>query len=109
MSVGVAILVTFCVLRWTRFVVQDSLSDGPALAFVNFWGRHGWLRTQEFFSKLLTCPWCASVWIAGLFAPLGYYFGDNPAFVIFAAGSAASYLTGIMGLLDTYRRQWADD
>lgn len=109
MSVGVAILVVFCVLRWTRFVVQDSLINSPALWFVNFWGRHGWLRAQWFFSSLLTCPWCASVWIAAVFAPIGYYFGDHPAFVVFAVASAASYITGTMGLLDTYRREWSDD
>lgn len=109
MSVGVAILVTFLVLRVTRLTVQDTLTDGPALAFVNFWGRRGWLRMQWFFSKLLTCPWCASVWWAGFFSPIGFYFGDTDLFVISGVAAAASYVTGIMGFVDTYRREWADD
>lgn len=110
MSVGVAVLVAFLVLRATRLTVQDSLTDGVALRFVNFWGRVGWLRSQWFFGKLLTCPWCASVWWAALFSPLGFYWGDEDWFVVAGVAAMATWVTGIASMwLDTYRREWADD
>jgi len=110
MSVGVAVLVVFLVLRVTRLTVQDSLTDGVCLRFVNFWGRVGWLRVQWFFGKLLTCPWCASVWWAAFFSLIGFYWGGSDLFVIAGVAAMAAYITGIASaLIDPYRRDWADD
>lgn len=61
-QVAVFSLVTY---RLTRMVILDTLFDTPRIWF------HGWLlgRTGRLRAKvyeLVTCPFCISVWIAGV-------------------------------------------
>lgn len=43
---------------------------------------------------LLTCPWCASVYVAAVAAPLAYFWGSSPWLFVPALALAFSYITG---------------
>lgn len=46
---------------------------------------------------LLTCPWCASIYVAAAAAPVAYWWGAEPWFFVPALGLAFSYVTGKLG------------
>jgi len=43
---------------------------------------------------LLTCPWCASIWIGAAAAPLAWFVGRSPWLLVPALALAFSYVTG---------------
>lgn len=43
---------------------------------------------------LLKCQWCISMWLAFIAAPLWYFVGDSPWFLIPACALAFSYVAG---------------
>lgn len=45
-------------------------------------------------TTLITCPWCASVWVAAVAAPLVWFWGDSPIMLVPALGLAFSQVTG---------------
>jgi hypothetical protein len=45
---------------------------------------------------LLTCPWCVSVYVAALVAPVVYWWGDKPWFLVPAMALAMSHVTGLL-------------
>lgn len=45
---------------------------------------------------LLSCPWCASLWLAAAAAPLWYWLGSCPWLLLPAAALAFSYVTGFL-------------
>lgn len=47
-------------------------------------------------AKLITCQWCASVWIAAAAAPLVWWYGHNLWILVPATALAASQLTGML-------------
>jgi len=108
MPVGVAVLVVLSVMRLTRLVTFDTLTDGFWLNRVNSLSR--WPSVQYWFTKLVTCSWCASMWVAPAVVVSAYFFGDHAWFVIGAMILACSQLTGLVAQwLDDGRRDWAGD
>lgn len=51
-------------------------------------------RSASALSSLVDCDWCTSVWVAAAVAPLAYYQGSEPAFIIASSIAAFSWLTG---------------
>jgi hypothetical protein len=45
---------------------------------------------------LLTCPWCASIYVAAAAAPLAYFWGPSPWLLVPALALAFSYVTGFL-------------
>ena len=45
---------------------------------------------------LLTCPWCASIYVAAVAAPVCWVWGDTPYAFIPALGLAFSQVTGLL-------------
>jgi len=110
MSVGVVVLAVISVARLTRLVVLDSITEKTLIAAVNFLGRRGWARLQGWFSTLITCSWCTSMWIAPPVAVSAYLFGDTPWFLIPAIALTASHITAVTAQwLDPGRRPWAPE
>ena len=108
MSVGVVILVVFSVMRGTRLVTFDALTDGFWLRRVNNLARFP--KLQAWFTKLITCAWCASIWVGPLVTVPAYFYGDAAWFVIPAVVLLASQVTGLSAQwLDPGRRDWAGD
>lgn len=46
---------------------------------------------------LLTCGWCASIYVAAVAAPLAYFWGASPWLFVPALALAFSYVTGKLG------------
>lgn len=45
---------------------------------------------------LLTCHWCAGMWVSAAIVPAAVVFGDHPAFQIPAAILTVAYLVGFL-------------
>jgi hypothetical protein len=45
---------------------------------------------------LLSCPWCASIWLGAAAAPLWYWLGSSPWLLVPAVALAFSYVTGFL-------------
>jgi hypothetical protein len=45
---------------------------------------------------LVTCPWCASIYVAAVAAPLAYFWGSSPWLFVPALALAFSYVTGYL-------------
>jgi hypothetical protein len=56
----------------------------------------GW---HEQLAYLITCQWCASIWIAAAVIPTAYWLGTSPWLQIPAMVLAASHVTGITSSL----------
>lgn len=108
MSVGVGFLVVLSVMRLTRLVTLDTLTDRFWLRLVNVLGR--WPSAQHWFTKLITCTWCASMWVAPPVVTAGYFYGHTTWFTIAAMVLVSSQLVGLLAQwLDDGRRDWAGD
>ena len=115
MSVMVAVVWVLAVARVTRLVNQDVVFDpvrlwvasrvrgaGDAAAAAEVLDRVGagrvWRRgerrwlTVEYF---LSCPWCVSVWVAGVSAWVPLWFAGNAVAVYVGVVLAASYVVGV--------------
>ncbi|HEU4752315.1 MAG TPA: DUF1360 domain-containing protein [Armatimonadota bacterium] len=48
----------------------------------------------EWVATLITCPWCAGMWVSLVAAPLVWFWGDSPVMLIPALALAFSQVTG---------------
>lgn len=74
-EVLIVLLVMLATHRLTYLVVADRITRGPR-EFVQNWAEARWYEahssapeSDEWQSKLaylLSCPWCASIWVGGL-------------------------------------------
>jgi hypothetical protein len=81
------------VARVTGLVYADAITEGARDALL------AWLDDRPktlgaFVADLITCPWCVSVWIGGIAAPLVWFWGDHPVMLIPAIALAFSQVTG---------------
>lgn len=53
----------------------------------------------QFVSDLITCPWCAGMWVSLVAAPLVWFWGDSPVMLIPALALALSQVTGMTNSL----------
>lgn len=84
------LLAAGAVLRLTRLVVDDTVTAGIRRRFSG-----GWLGT------LLSCSWCASLWIAAPVAAVAMLWGRSHWFIFPAVVLSLAWLTGIAA-------QWLD-
>jgi hypothetical protein len=47
---------------------------------------------------LLSCPWCASIYVAAVAAPLAWFWGSSPWLLVPAIALAFSYVTGWLSM-----------
>lgn len=48
-----------------------------------------------YLATLVTCPWCAGMWISLIAAPLVWFWGDSPYLLVPALALALSQGTGM--------------
>lgn len=51
---------------------------------------------EPLLAYLITCPWCASIWVGAVAAPLVYFLGSSPWLLVPALALAFSYVTGYL-------------
>jgi hypothetical protein len=93
------------VARVTRFVTEDKLSENPRGRLVDWaWRKYrpgvpanGRKYADEpKAAYLLTCPRCASIYVAAVAAPLCWLWGGTPWLFIPALWLAFSQVTGLL-------------
>jgi hypothetical protein len=100
------------VARVTRFITADKLSETIRHRIVwKLWlrsckGDAEWARLkisnkapEPLLAYLLTCPWCASIYVAAVAAPVCWLWGDSPYTFVPALGLAFSQVTGLLAMI----------
>jgi len=82
------------VMRVTGLIQADSITEDARDRFI------AWLDDRPhtlgaFVADLIQCPWCVSVWVGGIAAPLIWFWGDSPVMLIPAMALALSQITGM--------------
>lgn len=82
------------VARVTGLVTQDDLTEEARHRFVT------WLDDRprtlgSYLAKLVTCPWCAGMWISLAAAPLVWRFAEHPVLFVPALAMAFSQVAGM--------------
>ena len=100
------VVYALAVARVTRLIVADKLTEGPRerLAdaawrrrYADFWTHAKADNAPEpLLAYLITCPWCASIYVAAVAAPLAYFWGTSPWLLVPALALAFSYVTGFL-------------
>lgn len=81
--------------RVTYLVTTDDITENARHAVI------GWLDDRPatlgaFIAKLITCPWCASIWLGFIAAPLIWFHGNQPALLVPALCFALSQVAGML-------------
>lgn len=50
-------------------------------------------------ATLITCPWCAGMWVSLVAAPLVWFWGDQPVMLVTAIALAFSQVAGMVSNL----------
>ncbi len=96
MTLPIAVLLliyALAVARVTGLIVTDSITepvrDKIVAALDDRPGTSGAL-----VAELITCPWCAGMWVSLIAAPLVWFWGESPVMLIPALALAFSQVTG---------------
>jgi hypothetical protein len=88
--------------RIVRFVNADYLFRGVRAGAIKRWG------PDHDIPYLLTCGWCASIWIAGAVYTVAWFYGHTPAYLIATGALSASWIYAVVaGWLDPTEGMWA--
>jgi hypothetical protein len=87
------LIYALAVARVTGLIVADTITEPIRDRIV------GWLddtpgSAGEWFASLITCPWCAGMWVSLIAAPLVWFWGDSPFMLVPALAMAFSQVTG---------------
>lgn len=74
-------------------MIGDSLADTRR---VMAYERHQDGADPPLGVYLLSCPWCASIYVAAVAAPAAYFWGSSPWLFVPALALAFSYVTGFL-------------
>lgn len=87
------LIYALAVARVTGLIVADSITepirDRIIARLDDTPGSAG-----EWVATLITCPWCAGMWVSLAAAPLVWFWGDSPVMLIPALALAFSQVTG---------------
>lgn len=92
------IVYALAVARLTGLIVADAITEPVRDALI------GWLDDRpntlgSAIATLITCPWCAGMWIALAASPLVWFFGDHPVMLVPAIALAFSQVAGMISTL----------
>jgi hypothetical protein len=101
MTIPVALqllIYALAVARVTGLITTDSITEDARDAVI------GWLDDRPktlgaYLATLITCPWCAGMWVSLIAAPLVWIWGDSPVMLIPALALAFSQATGMVSNL----------
>lgn len=112
MPVAIIVLYALATARITRLVTTDKLTLPPRRAVVRwaFRRRYGAAPGEGLdeelaaaaadnppaLAYLVNCPWCVSVYVGAVVAPLAWFWGTSPWLAVPALALAFSYVTGFL-------------
>jgi fatty acid desaturase len=86
----VLLIAALAVARITRLITTDYLTGGIRAKLIARWG------TDSPWSYLITCQWCASIWVSLAAAPVVWWWGDTPWVMLPALVLAFSQCAGLL-------------
>jgi len=92
------LIYALAVARVTGLIVADTITE-PIRDRVITWLDDTPGSSGEWFASLITCPWCAGMWVSLIAAPLVWFWGDTPVMLIPALALAFSQATGMLASL----------
>jgi hypothetical protein len=101
-SVPVILLYFLAVARVTTLITMDEITRPVREGLVKRFNAH--LKVHRWIVYLLGgaddnaegCPWCMSIWVAALTAPLLWHHSGNPYFLVPMLAFSASQVTGMI-------------
>ena len=109
MTLTILLVYALAVARVTRLINEDKLTNGFRHALlIRLWARHTGSRDSALIALydegaeqplsvyLITCPWCVSIYVGIVAAPVAYWWGGEPWFLVPALALAFSYITGFL-------------
>jgi len=92
------LIYALAVARITGLIVSDSITE-PARDWLVDW-LDDWPHTLgSAIATLITCPWCAGMWVALVASPMVWFWGHSPVMLIPAIALAFSQVTGMISNL----------
>lgn len=88
------VLLVLAVTRLTGLVVYDRIGHPLRFWVVKKSGDNGWLTFG------VHCPWCVGMWFAMAVAPMWWFWGRSPWFVIPCLALALSQAVGFLAKLN---------
>lgn len=86
-------------VRVVGLITADEITSklrARAIVWLMPEGRAGYATWRWVAAKLLTCAWCASIYVGITAAVVWYTVGDWPPLLVLAAGLAISQLAGML-------------
>lgn len=103
MPAAIILLVyALAVARLTRLITSDKITEGLRGRVIRWADHRAGINPDDPFaptpmlSYFVTCPWCVSIYIAGIAAPLAYWLGESPWLLVPALALAFSGFTGYL-------------
>jgi fatty acid desaturase len=92
------LIYALAVARVTGLLVADSITEDLRD------GLTAWLDDRPrtlgaSINTLITCPWCAGMWVSLIASPLVWFWGTSPVMLIVAIALAFSQVTGMISNL----------
>lgn len=88
------LLTLLAVVRVTRLIVIDRITLPIRSRILAKGGEEGW------WTYLIHCPICASVWIAGAASPAWWYWHSQPAFLMVVFALAMAQIVAWLSKID---------
>lgn len=86
------------VARVTGLITTDSITE-PIRDWITVRLDDRPATLGEAVSTLITCPWCAGMWVSLVAAPLVWFWGDWPVMLVTAMALAFSQVAGMTNAL----------
>jgi hypothetical protein len=87
------LIYALAVARVTGLIVADAITE-PIRDWIIARLDDAPGSAGEWVATLITCPWCAGMWVSLVAAPLVWFWGDSPVMLIPALALAFSQVTG---------------
>jgi fatty acid desaturase len=88
------LIYALAVARVTGLIVADSLTEGIRDSIIDRLDDRPH-TAGSYLATLITCPWCAGMWVSLVAAPLVWFFHGSPVMLIPALALAFSQVTGM--------------
>jgi fatty acid desaturase len=88
------LIYALAVARITGLIVSDSITE-PARDRLIDWLDDRPNTLGNAIATLITCPWCAGMWVALIASPMVWFWGHSPVMLILAIALAFSQVTGM--------------
>lgn len=91
----ILVVYSLAVARVTGLIVLDTITE-PIRDRIVVWLDDAPGSLGEWLAKLITCPWCAGMWVSLAAAPIVWWWATVPAVFVVALALAFSQVAGMI-------------